>query len=232
MVTGKVVTYFRVSSQAQGRSGLGLEAQAATVKNYLSTGKFEVVGSFAEVETGGGANALEKRPQLRAALELAKKQKATLVIAALSRLARNVHFISGLLETGVPFIDASMPSADRFMIQIYSVMAEMERTQLSTRTKLALQAAKARGVKLGRAGFTNLQPVLEAREQAANEFASGLSRVVRGFIAEGLTQRAIADELNRLQIRTARGCAWSQTQVHRLITRINGLQQEEIKLAA
>ena len=160
------------------------------------------------------------------------QEKATLVIAKLDRLSRSTAFVSSLIEAGTDFVAADNPHANKVMLQMFSVMAEWERDQISARTKAALAAAKARGVKLGQAGFANLQPVIAAREQAANEFAVGLSRVVRGFLADGITRRAIVGELNRLQIRTARGGAWSLTQVQRLITRINGLQQEEIKLAA
>ncbi|MFL9867126.1 recombinase family protein [Paraburkholderia fungorum] len=220
-ISRKIVAYYRVSTAKQGISGLGLEAQEQTVRNYLSTGNFEVIASFTEVETGGGANALEKRPQLKAALGLAKKHKATLCIAALSRLARNVHFISGLLETGVEFIDASMPNADRFMIQIYSVMSELEKTQISTRTKLALAAAKARGVQLGRMGAANLKRKNEEQQQAADEFAAKLARIIKGFRADGLSQRAMVAELNAMSIPTVRGGQWQLTQLRRMLARID-----------
>ncbi|CAB3975909.1 putative phage resolvase/recombinase for integration and excision [Burkholderia cenocepacia] len=226
MISGKVVTYYRVSTAKQGLSGLGLDAQKDLVTRYLNG--VTPIAEFTEVESGKN----NERPQLRAALEMCKKKKATLVIAKLDRLSRSTAFVSSLIEAGTDFVAADNPHANKVMLQMFSVMAEWERDQISARTKAALAAAKARGVKLGQAGFANLQPVIAAREQAANEFAVGLSRVVQGFLADGMTRRAIVDELNRLQIRTARGGAWSLTQVQRLITRINGLQQEEIKLAA
>lgn len=226
MVSGNVITYYRVSTAKQGVSGLGLNAQKDLVTRYLNG--VTPIAEFTEVESGKNND----RPQLRAALDLCKRKKATLVIAKLDRLSRSTAFVSSLIEAGTDFVAADNPHANKVMLQMFSVMAEWERDQISARTKAALAAAKARGVKLGQAGFANLQPVLDAREQAANEFAVGLSRVVRGFLADGLTRRAIVEELNRLQIRTARGGVWSLTQVQRLITRINGLQQEEIKLAA
>ena len=144
---GRFVAYYRVSTQQQGRSGLGLEAQRAGVEAYLNGGKWTLLDEFTEVETGKGANALDRRPQLRAALELARKRKATLVIAKLDRLARNVHFVSGLIESGVDFVAADMPQANKVMIQMHAVMSEWERDAISKRTKDALQAAKARGIR-------------------------------------------------------------------------------------
>jgi DNA invertase Pin-like site-specific DNA recombinase len=145
------VAYYRVSTQQQGSSGLGLEAQRAQVGAYLNGGRWSLLGEFTEVETGKGSNALDRRPQLRAALELARKRKATLVIAKLDRLARNVHFVSGLIESGVDFVAADMPQANKVMIQMHAVMSEWERDAISKRTRDALAAAKARGVKLATA---------------------------------------------------------------------------------
>src|SRR5438874_8173114 len=108
---GRFVAYYRVSTQEQGRSGLGLAAQEQAVRDYLNGGAWELAGAFTEMETGKGSNALSKRPQLRAALDMARKAKATLVIAKLDRLARNVAFIAGLMETGVPFVAVDMPHA-------------------------------------------------------------------------------------------------------------------------
>ena len=123
MADGKFVAYYRVSTAQQGHSGLGLEAQRDQVMRYLSNGGWPPLAEFTEIETGKGANALDRRPQLRAALAFAKKHKATLIIAKLDRLARNVHFISGLIEQRVPIVAADMPDADITMLQIYAVMA-------------------------------------------------------------------------------------------------------------
>jgi DNA invertase Pin-like site-specific DNA recombinase len=220
MANGKFIAYYRVSTQKQGQSGLGLEAQESAVMSYLNGGRWELVESFTEIETGKGANALERRPQLRAALEQCKKMKATLVIAKLDRLARNVHFVSGLIESGVEFMAADMPHANKTMIQIHAVMSEHERDQISARTKAALAAAKARGVMLGAAGAANLKPNIEERQQAAEEFAGKLKGVIEGMKARGLSQRAMCDELNKLGIKTARGGEWSLIQLQRVMSRI------------
>jgi len=216
MATGKFIAYYRVSTQKQGQSGLGLEAQQQTVLTYLNGGNWKLLQDFTEVETGKGADALDKRPQLRAAIDAARKAGATLIIAKLDRLARNVHFISGLLETGVDFVCADMPQANKVMLQMYSVMAEWERDQISSRTKAALAAAKARGVVLGAAGAANLKPNIEQRQQAASNFAGKLKGVIEGMRARGLSQRAMVAELNGLGIKTARGGSWSLIQLQRV----------------
>ena len=145
----RYVAYHRVSTQKQGLSGLGLEAQQSAVRTFMSGTTAIMVKEFTETETGKGANALETRPQLKAALEACRKHKATLIIAKLDRLARNVHFVTGLLETGVDFVAADMPHANKVMIQMHAFMSEWERDQISARTKAPLAAAKARGVALG-----------------------------------------------------------------------------------
>lgn len=220
MANGKFVAYYRVSTQKQGQSGLGLEAQQKAVSNYLNGGHWDLLAEYTEVETGKGADALSKRPQLRSAIEICKKQKATLVIAKLDRLARNVHFVSGLIESGIDFVAADMPQANKVMLQMHAVMSEWERDQISTRTKVALAAAKERGVKLGVAGAANLKPNLEQRQQSANAFAERLRGVIDGMKARGLTQRAMCDELNSLGVKTARGGEWSQVQLQRVIARL------------
>ena len=220
MANGKFIAYHRVSTQKQGLSGLGLEAQKQSVLNYLNGGNWELIQEFVEVETGKGADALDRRPKLKAAIDACKKQKATLIIAKLDRLARNVHFISGLLETGVDFVCADMPQANKVMLQMYSVMAEWERDQISKRTKDALAAAKARGVVLGAAGAANLKPNIEARQQAANDFTGKLRGIIEGMKARGLTQRAMCDELNSLGVKTAKGGEWGLIQLQRVMKRL------------
>ncbi|WP_240479877.1 recombinase family protein [Ralstonia mannitolilytica] len=154
------------------------------------------------------------------ALALCKKHGATLVIAKLDRLARNVHFISGLLESGVDFVAADMPQANKVMIQMHAVMSEWERDQISARTKAALAAAKGRGVKLGVAGPANLKPNVEERQQQADAFAEKLRGVLDGMRARGLTRRAMVDELNGLGIKSATGGAWHLTQLQRTLARL------------
>jgi DNA invertase Pin-like site-specific DNA recombinase len=220
MATGKFIAYYRVSTQKQGQSGLGLDAQKQAVMNYLNGGHWELIQEFTEVETGKGADALAKRPQLKTAIEIAKKHKATLIIAKLDRLARNVHFVSGLLESGVDFVAADMPQANKVMIQMHAVMSEWERDQISARTKAALTAAKARGVILGSAGAANLKPNIEQRQQAASKFAGRLKGIIEGMKARNLSQRAMVAELNQLGIKTAKGGnKWSLVQLQRVINK-------------
>lgn len=217
MANGKFIAYFRVSTDKQGKSGLGLDAQREAVMRYLNGGSWELIGEFTEVETGKGANALDKRPQLRAALDRCKKMKATLVIAKLDRLARNVHFVSGLIESGVEFVAADMPQANKVMIQMHSVMAEWERDQISKRTKDALAAAKARGVILGKTGPANLKRNIEVRQGAARAFAEGLRGLVEGMRLRGLSQRAMVAELNGLKIAAPQGGEWRLIQLQRVL---------------
>lgn len=217
MRKGKFVAYYRVSTQKQGKSGLGLDAQKAAVASYLNGGDWELISEFTEIETGKGSNALSKRPQLVAALELSKKSDATLVIAKLDRLARNVHFISGLLETGVEFVAADMPQANKVMIQMYSVMAEWERDQISVRTKAALAAAKARGVTLGVSGSANLKRNILERQDVALAFAKKLETILRGFMTASMSQRSMVNELNGLNIPTSKGGKWSLIQLQRVL---------------
>jgi DNA invertase Pin-like site-specific DNA recombinase len=220
MANGKFVAYFRVSTQKQGQSGLGLEAQKAAVLSYLDGGRWKMIAEFTEVETGKGADALARRPQLRAALALCKKDKATLVIAKLDRLARNVHFISGLMESQVEFVAADMPEANRLTVHIMAAMAEYERKMISERTKAALAAAKARGVKLGVAGPRNLRPNIAKRQAEADTHAEKLRKVLKDMVGRGLSQRAIADELNTLGIKTPRGGEWHLQTVQRVMARL------------
>ena len=219
----RFVAYYRVSTQKQGLSGLGIEAQRHAVSNFLNSSTGALLAEFTETETGKGANALDNRPQLRAALETCRKHKATLIIAKLDRLARNVHFVTGLLETGCDFVAADMPHANKVMIQMHAVMSEWERDQISARTIAALAAAKARGVVLGATGRQNLKHDLEARQRAANDFAGRLSSIVKGFLLSGMTQRQMVSQLNTLRIPAARGGEWSLAQLQRVMKRIGSI---------
>lgn len=217
MANGKFIAYYRVSTQKQGMSGLGLEAQKAAVAKYLNGSDCLLIGEFEEVETGKGSNALNKRPQLRAALAAAKKAKATLVIAKLDRLARNVHFISGLLETGVEFIAVDMPNANKTMLQIFASMAEWERDAISARTKAAYDAKKARCVERGEVFKCNLANNILERKEVASAFAESLRVNIEGFKLQGLSQRTMVEELNLAGISTINGGKWSLVQIQRLI---------------
>jgi DNA invertase Pin-like site-specific DNA recombinase len=218
---GRFVAYYRVSTQQQGRSGPGLEAQKAAVLAYLNGGRWSLAAEFTKIETGKGSNALDRRPQLRAALELARKRKATLVIAKLDRLARNVHFVSGLIESGVDFVAADMPQANKTMIQIHAVMREWERDAISKRTKDALAAAKARGVKLGVAGPANLKKVNDRRHAYAQQHADRLRVTLRGMQRQGLTQREMVEQLNGLRLTAPHGGAWHLATLQRVLARLD-----------
>jgi DNA invertase Pin-like site-specific DNA recombinase len=216
----RFVAYYRVSTQQQGRSGLGLEAQRAAVEAFVVGGDWERVAEFCEVETGKGADALSRRPQLLAALAACRASGATLVIAKLDRLARNVHFVTGLLEAGCDFVAADIPGANKVMIQMYSVMAEFERDQISARTRAALAAAKARGVKLGVTGKANLRQNIAARRAAATAFARRHQAVIEALRAQGLSQRAIVSELNGMNLTAPRGGTWTLQQLQRVLSRL------------
>jgi DNA invertase Pin-like site-specific DNA recombinase len=210
---GKYVAYYRVSTEKQGVSGLGLEAQKAQVAAYLNGGTWSLVGEYVEIESGKRAD----RPQLRAAIAAAKKARGTLLVAKLDRLTRNVHFLTGLLESGVRFKAVDMPEADKTMIQMMAVLAEWERDKISERTKAALRAAKARGKVLGN---PNLIADNSERQAAARARAEGLRATLEGLKRQGLTQRQIVDELTRAQVPTARGGAWSLVQLQRVLARL------------
>ena len=223
MAIGKFIAYYRVSTQKQGASGLGLEAQQDSVRRFLNGGAWELIAEYQEVETGKGADALAKRPQLCAALEACRKQGATLIIAKLDRLARNVHFVSGLMESKVRFVACDMPEANELTIHIMAAFAEHEAKRISQRTKDALAVAKAHGVVLGKAGAANLRPNIEARKRSADAFAKKLHLLFDGMQARGLSQRAMAEELNSIRVPAPRGGAWQMSQVQRVMKRINHL---------
>jgi DNA invertase Pin-like site-specific DNA recombinase len=218
------VGYTRVSTAAQGSSALGLEAQQTAIARFLRDGD-QLLAGFVEVETGTRCD----RPELRRALHLCERHRATLLIAKLDRLARNVHFISGLMETGVPFLAIDMPSADPFRLHIEAAMAEDEARKISIRTKQALAAAKARGVKLG--GYREGSPDIRAYQAAGTAAAAARSAKFAAAAlplieeardrlqAEGRPAglRAIADELNRRRIASARGGKWGAQAVQNVL---------------
>jgi DNA invertase Pin-like site-specific DNA recombinase len=216
----KFIGHFRVSTERQGHSGLGLDAQRASVAAYLSGGHGELTEAFTEIETGKGAKSLDKRPQLRAALDMCRKVKATLVIAKLDRLARNVHVITGLIESGVDFVAVDMPQANKTMLQMHAVMAEWEADCISRRTREALAAAKARGVILGATGPSNLRNSLVRLQSEADAFAAKMRDVLLGLKARNLSQREIAKALNGLGIKSPRGGEWHLITVQRVFARL------------
>lgn len=210
----KAIAYYRVSTDRQGKSGLGLEAQADAVSRFAAQEDFQVTAEFTEIESGKK----NKHPQLLAALAQCKKQRATLVIAKLDRLGRNVAFISNLMESRVDFKAVDNPHANKLMVHLLAAFAEHEREQISTRTKDALGAAKRRGVQLGMHGKETLSKI-----NAAADFAAGLKPIIEELKAEGFTTiRAVCAELNARQIPTFRndGQQWHLQSVHRLLHRM------------
>ena len=210
------IAYYRVSTDQQGKSGLGLEAQQEAVRLFAERGGYQVVTHYTEIESGKK----NKRLQLLAALDQCRKKKATLIIAKLDRLGRNVAFIANLMESRVQFKAVDNPHADELMIHLLAAFAQHERKQISTRTKDALQAAIRRGVKLGKHG----KEVLSRQNiEAANEFAERMRPIIADIEQQGMTTiRAICDELNRREIPTFRnqGESWHLPTVHRLAKRM------------
>ncbi len=209
----KFVSYLRVSTNRQSQSGLGLEAQREAVSVYLSRQEHEHIDEMVEIESGSKSS----RPVLSEALSVCKREKATLVIAKLDRLARNVAFISSLMETGVEFVAVDAPYANKLMLHILSAFAEHEREQISMRTKAALAAAKARGVELGKNG----KILARQNKIAAKIFAETMSTDIECCLRSGTnTYSGIADQLNEQQIPSRQGRAWSATMVSRVMNRL------------
>jgi DNA invertase Pin-like site-specific DNA recombinase len=213
------IAYYRVSTQRESRSGLGLEAQQQAVSVFLHGREELIIERFTEIESGRKNG----RPQLAAALATCRKHKAVLVIAKLDRLARNVHFISGLMESGVEFVAVDMPEANRLTIHILAAVAEHEREMISKRTKETLQVAKARGTKLGspdpKKGAAIRSQVLQDK---ADRFAVSVLPVIRGLQAEGITSyKALARALNTRGLPTANQRKWYGTTVRNLLERFN-----------
>ncbi len=211
------VGYYRVSTQAQGRSGLGLDAQKAAVAGYVQNVAGTLVSEFQEVESGGKAD----RPQLQAALRYCRVKRAMLVIAKLDRLARNVHFISALMESGVEFVAADMPTANKLTIHIIAAMAEYERDVISQRTKSSLSAAKARGIRLGNPNVRSLSEKGVAKNQdQADAFARKVMPTIIALRASGVaTYSRLAAMLEASGAKTQRGGRWSAAGVRNIILR-------------
>ena len=217
-----MVSYLRVSTQQQGKSGLGIEAQRAAIARFADANGVSIVAEFVEIETGKGSDALDRRPMLKAALAAARKAKAAVVVAKLDRLARDVAFISGLMAQRVRFVVSEMGmDADPFMLHIYAAMAEKERAMIAARTKAALAVAKARGVTLGNPNLSNVKAQAAAgRKAEADRRAAAVLPVIAAIQAAGhTTLRAIATELNARGIETARGAEWTATAVNRMLAR-------------
>ena len=220
MAVGKHVAYYRVSTAKQGRSGLGLDAQRKAVADYLNGGSWELIGEFVEVESGK----IDQRPQLEQALSMCELTGATLVVAKLDRLSRNVAFLAALQDSDARFIAADMPEANELTIHIMAAVAQAERKAISRRTKEALAAAKARGVKLGgnRGNLDDLRkgPAVSAavRSRASGERAAKVMKHIDAARSNGATSlRQIAAVLNGSNITTPRGGKWSAAQVKSVV---------------
>ena len=219
-----IVAYLRVSTDRQGKSGLGLEAQREAIARFCAAEGLAIIAEHVEVETGKGCDALERRPELRAALAEARAAGCAVLVAKLDRLSRDVAFIAGLMAQRVPFVVCDLgPNADPFMLHIYAALAEQERRMISTRTKAALSAAKARGVKLGGARDGAVVPDAAlggaAIRAKADGFAAAVLPVAVELQAAGQPLRSIAAELTTRGITTPRGGAWTAQAVKNLLAR-------------
>ena len=219
----KIILYLRVSTDRQGRSGLGIEAQREAISRFAKAEGLTVLAEFVEVETGKGADALDRRPVLREALAKARKARCPVVVAKLDRLSRDVAFISGLMAQKVPFIVAELGTdCDPFMLHIYAALAQKERALISERTRLALAAKKSQGAVLG--NRTNLADAqakgADAVRAQADAFAANVLPIVEQIRQSGATTlRAIAAALNARGIHTARGGQWHDSTVRNLLAR-------------
>jgi DNA invertase Pin-like site-specific DNA recombinase len=222
MAKGKFVAYYRVSTGKQASSGLGLEAQKDAVADYLNGGRWTLIDEFIEVESGRNSD----RPQLAQALALCRLHNATLVVAKLDRLARNLHFLSGLMEAGVEFVACDLPTANRLTIHVLAAVAEAEALAISQRTKVALAAAKRRGVVLGGDRGSLTKKVrdkgralgIKVRQQRAMKRAADLAPIIEAIREQGaISLQGIANGLNERAIPAAYGGTWQPTQVMRVL---------------
>lgn len=222
----QAIAYYRVSTARQGRSGLGIEAQRAAVTRFAEAEGFTLIAEFVEVETGKGADALDRRPQLAAALATGRTKRCPVIVAKLDRLSRDVAFVAALMAQRVPFIVAELGiDADPFMLHLYAALAEKERRLISERTRSALAARKAQGARLGnprnvRQAAANGR---DAQAADADQFAANTMPIVNAIRATGVTDlRGIAQALNDRGVRTARGGRWHVSNVKNLIDRNSG----------
>lgn len=213
------VVYTRVSTEDQGKSGLGLEAQQRDIDIFLdkfSETPFEIIGNFRDIQSGGDNG----RPELEKALAMARKTGAELLVAKLDRLSRKVSFIAALMDDPkVKIRVASMPQADKFQLHIYAALAEQERTFISERTKAALRMAKERGVKLGGMRDATMKRNV-AIQVIADADASRVIKIVQPMLAAGTSLQGVARALDEAGIATPRGGKWTATQVSRMVSRL------------
>jgi DNA invertase Pin-like site-specific DNA recombinase len=206
----------------QGRSGLGIEAQREALSKFAETEGYELVSVLVEVETGKGADALDRRPQLAEALAQARRRRCPVAVAKLDRLSRDVHFISGLMAHRVPFLVVELGSdVDPFILHLFAALAEKERAMIANRTKVALAAAKARGVKLGGPKLAEAREIaVAAIKSQADRHAANVLPVIRDVQRSGAkTLRGVADALNARGISTSRGGRWHAMTVRNVLAR-------------
>ncbi len=217
------VAYYRVSTERQRRSGLGIDAQRQVVTRFAEAEGFALTAEFVEAESGKGADALDRRPQLAAAHSAARSGKCPVIVAKLDRLSRDVAFISGLMAQRVPFIVAELGAdADPFTLHLYAALAEKERRLIAERTRSALAQRKAHGARLGNPRNVKEAAALgrSAQISEADRFAANILPIVDAIRASGVSTLAgIADALNARGIRSARGGAWRISSVQNLIAR-------------
>jgi len=209
------IGYVRVSTSSQGRSGLGLEAQRAAIASFAKSEGIEVTQVFEEVETGSASDVLDSRPQLNAALQIARKQKAPVLVAKLDRLSRDVHFISGLMQQRVEFIVTDLGrQSDPFVLHLYAALAEKERKLISARTIAGLAAAKARGTKLGMTARSRTQTRNISKKGGSANAAASLARIesirwaIESALKEGASLRKASQLLNSRGVKAPAGGRW------------------------
>ena len=221
-MANETFNYIRVSTAQQGRSGLGIEAQRRVLQQFTQAEGIEVLGEFVEVETGKGADALDRRPQLKAALAAARKHRCHVAVAKLDRLSRDVHFISGLMAHRIPFLVAELGSdVDPFVLHLFAALAEKERALISTRTRQALAAAKARGVALGSPKLhVARKSAMASIKAGADKHAANILPIIKEAQRAGATTlRQIAEALNARGVATARGGQWHAMSVKNMLDR-------------
>jgi DNA invertase Pin-like site-specific DNA recombinase len=219
---GQLLAYIRVSTSRQGKSGLGMEAQRDNIARFAKVEGYEVIGEYVEVETGKGSDALDRRPQLSAVLNAARKRGASVVVAKLDRLSRDVHFISGLMVHKVPFIVTELGAdVDPFILHLYAALSEKERNLIAGRTKAALAMRKAQGKVLGGPKLHEARELAQGVIKAnADAHAAKVLPMIRSAQKAGATTlREIADALNARGVHTARGGKWFATSVKNILDR-------------
>jgi DNA invertase Pin-like site-specific DNA recombinase len=218
------IAYRRVTRSEQRRPAVRLDAQAAAILQFVQSREGVLLRDFVEREAGRGSDALDRRPQLREAMALAKERGGVLVVSSVDRLSRDVAFLSALLESGVEFVAAETPDADAFMLHIYADVLQRSREQIAGRISTALQAKKRAALAGGQpnplGNAATLRPHNKQRSEGAQAFADRLAPTLDAFRRAGLTQRRMVEELNRQGIQTAQGGRWSLMQLQRVLGRI------------